>query len=132
LIYDACGVEWLLSTYQGGKPRAFLDASQKAAVAQAKQIFVIWEGASFHTGKLVQEFLQSLNQGLKKSQWRLHCLLFAPNAPDQNPVEDCWLKGKNFVRRNILQNATFAKTVQCFKNAFKELDFDFGKLKWYG
>lgn len=109
----------------------FLKWLREEVYPQAKQIFIIWDGASFHKGKLVQEFLQSVNQGLKKSQWKLHCLLFAPNAPDQNPVEDCWLKAKNFVRKNILQNDSFAKTVQCFKNAFNELEFDFGKLQWY-
>jgi transposase len=99
--------------------------------SHAKQIFIIWDGASFHTGKLVQEFLHSVNQGLKKRKWKLNCILFAPNAPDQNPVEDCWLKAKNFVRENILQNDSFSKTVQCFKNGFNELSFDFGKLQWY-
>jgi len=97
----------------------------------AKRIFIIWDGASFHTGQLVKDFLLSVNQGLKKSQWKLHCLLFAPNAPDQNPVEDCWLKAKNFVRKHIRDNLTFAQTVHCFKNAFNELDFNFNKLQWY-
>ena len=97
----------------------------------AKRIFIIWDGASFHTGYLVREFLNSVNAGLKKSNWKIHCLLFAPNAPDQNPTEDCWLKAKNHLRKHILENQTFAQTVQCFKNAFNELDFDFNKLRWY-
>ena len=97
----------------------------------AKRIIIVWDGASFHTGHLVRAFLDSVNQGLKRSKWKIHCLLFAPNAPDQNPVEDCWLKAKNHVRKHILQNQSFAQIVQCFKNAFQDLQFDFNKLKWY-
>lgn len=97
----------------------------------AKQLILIWDGASFHTGKGVQEFLQSINEGLEESKWKIHCLLFAPNAPDQNPVEDCWLKAKNYVRKHILENITFKDTVNCFDRAFNELTFDFGKLNWY-
>lgn len=109
----------------------FLKWLMEERYPNAKRIFIIWDGASFHKGHLVREFLDSVNQGLKKNKWKIHCLLFAPNAPDQNPVEDCWLKAKNFIRKNILQNDSFAKVVQCFKNAFNELDFDFAKLSWY-
>lgn len=97
----------------------------------AKRIFIIWDGASFHTGHLVRDFLNTVNQGLKKSKWKIHCLLFASNAPDQNPVEDCWLKAKNYIRKHILENQTFPQIVQSFKNAFNELSFDFKKLQWY-
>ena len=97
----------------------------------AKRIFIIWDGATFHTGHLVKDFLNTVNQGLKHSTWRIHCLLFASNAPDQNPIEDCWLKAKNYIRTRILKNLTFAQTVQSFRNAFNELDFDFNKLNWY-
>ena len=98
---------------------------------KAKRIIFIWDGASFHTGHAVRDFLCTVNEGLKESKWKVSCLLFAPNAPDQNPVEDCWLKAKNYVRNRILENRTFANIVQCFKDAFNDLDFDFNKLRWY-
>ena len=97
----------------------------------AKRIIIVWDGASFHKGELVKQFLQKVNAGLKESKWKLHCLLFAPNAPEQNPVEDCWLQAKNFVRRHILETPTFKDVVKCFNRAFNELEFDFGKLGWY-
>jgi transposase len=97
----------------------------------AKRIIIVWDGASFHTGELVRQFLQKVNGGLKESKWKLHCLLFAPNAPEQNPVEDCWLQAKNYVRRHILETTTFKDVVKCFNRAFNELNFDFGKLGWY-
>jgi DDE superfamily endonuclease len=98
---------------------------------QANTIYIIWDGASFHTGQVVSALLDSVNQGLKKSKWKIHCLLLAPNAPDQNPVEDCWLKAKNYVRKHIHENLNFSQVIQCFKKAFNELDFDFNKLQWY-
>jgi transposase len=110
---------------------AFLRWLSEEVYPYAKRIFIIWDGASFHTGQVVKDFLDSVNRGLEKSEWKIYCLLFAPNAPDQNPTEDCWLKAKSHIRKNILQNQTFAQTVQCFKNAFNELDFDFYKLQWY-
>jgi transposase len=109
----------------------FLRWLKEEIYPQAKRIFVIWDGASFHTGQLVKDFLNSVNQGLKKSNWKIHCLLLAPNAPDQNPTEDCRLKAKNHLRKHIHENLSFAQTVQCFKNAFNELDFDFNKLQGY-
>ena len=97
----------------------------------AKQIITIWDGATFHTGNLVKEFLDSVNKGLEESEWKIRCLLFAPNAPDQNPVEDCWLKAKNYIRQHILDNKSFKDVSQCFKMSFDILSFDFGKLNWY-
>ena len=109
----------------------FLKWLMEEKYPRAKQIIVIWDGATFHTGQLVRDFLQTVNQGLKESKWKIYCLLFAPNAPDQNPTEDCWLKAKNNVRKHVLQNLTFSQTVECFKQSFNELNFDFAKLKWY-
>lgn len=102
-----------------------------AQYKDAKQIILIWDGASYHTGCLIKEFLKSINDGLVMTNWKLKCLLFAPNAPDQNPTEDCWLKAKNYVRKHFSENANFQQTVCCFKRAFNELTFNFGKLNWY-
>lgn len=98
---------------------------------QARQLILIWDGASFHKGALIQEFLLSVNQGLEMKDWKIHCLLFAPNAPEQNPVEDCWLKAKNYMRENIFKNLTFNDAIKSFKESFDNLTFDFGKLSWY-
>ena len=96
-----------------------------------KQLIIIWDGASFHKGSLVQQFLEAVNQGLEVKDWKIHCLLFAPNAPEQNPVEDCWLKAKNYMRENILKNLNFKDSIKSFIESFNKLTFDFGKLTWY-
>jgi len=48
-------------------------------------------------------YLSQANQGLEEKDWNVTCLPFAPNAPDQNPVEDVWLQGKNFLRRHFMK-----------------------------
>jgi hypothetical protein len=35
-----------------------------------------------------------VNQGLEEKDWKVTCLLLAPNAPEQNPVEDVAHIGK--------------------------------------
>jgi len=37
------------------------------------------------------EYLLSINAGEPPEEWQVTCMLFAPNAPEQNPVEDIWL-----------------------------------------
>ena len=59
------------------------------------------------------------------------CLLFAPNAPDQNPVEDVWLQGKNFLRRHFYENKTFKQVKSSFLNFLNKKIFNFEKAKWY-
>jgi len=39
------------------------------------------------------------NGDKKPENWSINCILFAPNAPQQNPVEDIWLQAKNFLRK---------------------------------
>jgi transposase len=63
-----------------------------------QRIAVIWDGAIYHKSEQVKEYLESINSGLEESQWQITCILFAPNAPEQNSVEDIWLQAKNFVR----------------------------------
>jgi putative transposase len=97
----------------------------------ARRIVLIWDGAPWHRHGEMKAFLESINGGLKKNDWTLHCLLFAPNAPEQNPVEDCWLKAKNYVRQHLLELKSFKQVCDFFIQAFKELSFDFNKINWY-
>ena len=91
---------------------------------QAKLLF-IWDGASYHQYADMQAYLQDVNQGLEKHEWKVTCELFAPNAPEQNPVEDIWLKGKNFLRKYFYKLTTFAKTKHAFLHFLQTTTFDF-------
>jgi len=96
----------------------------------AKLLF-IWDGARYHQYAEMQTYLQEVNQGLEKHDWKVTCELFTPNAPEQNPVEDIWLKGKNFLRKYFYKFTTFAKVKQAFLDFLQTTKFDFPKLKLY-
>lgn len=53
-----------------------------------QRIALIWDGAKYHKSDDLKEFLASVNDGCEPDHWSINCILFAPNAPEQNPVED--------------------------------------------
>jgi len=101
------------------------------ALQPDKKIIILWDKASDHGGKEVRAYLNQVNQGLAEKDWKVTCLLFAPNAPDQNPVEDVWLQGKNFLRRHFYENKTFNQVKWSFLNFLNRKVFNFGKCGWY-
>jgi transposase len=96
-----------------------------------KKLIIIWDRASYHGSEAVQAYLSQVNQGLEEKDWTVTFLLFAPNAPDQNPVEDVWLQGKNFLRRHFYENKTFNQVKWSFLNFLNRKVFNFGKSGWY-
>ena len=58
---------------------------------ESTRLVIIWDGASYHRSAVVQEFLTQMNGALSPEQWKITCIRLAPNAPEQNPVEDVWL-----------------------------------------
>jgi len=96
-----------------------------------KRIVIIWDGASYHKFGQMPEYLAKFNQGLTKDDWKITCLLFAPNAPEQNPVEDVWLKGKNFIRKHFHLCLSFKDVKKLFVDTLQHQTFDFSKLLLY-
>ena len=47
--------------------------------------------------KKIRDYLDSLNASLEKEEWIVTCERFAPNASQQNPVEDIWLQAKRLI-----------------------------------
>ena len=101
------------------------------ALNKGKKIIIIWDNASYHTSKKIRAYLEQVNQGLEEKDWKITCLFFAPNAPDQNPVEDAWLQGKNFLRRHFFENKTFNQVKRSFFNFLNKRIFSFEKPHWY-
>lgn len=66
---------------------------------RGKKLLLLWDGATYHRDTQCQEFLAEVNQGLEEQDWLVTCLRFAPNAPEQNPVEDIWLAGKKLFEK---------------------------------
>lgn len=104
--------------------------SLRTQKSEAKQFLFIWDGASYHTSSEMQKYLKSVNNGLEENDWAIRCIFFAPH--EHNPVEDIWLKGKNFLRQHFFENKTFSKVKECFFDFLNEQTFDFPKLSLYG
>ena len=96
-----------------------------------KPLVLLWDGASYHRGEELQKFLAQENAGLTEADWKVTCLRFAPNAPEQNPTEDVWLKGKTHLRKQFALNKTFAQVKRCFSTFLNTLRFTSTKLRWY-
>lgn len=96
-----------------------------------KRLLIIWDGASYHRCKKVKDYLDEVNRGLEEKYWKVTLIQFAPNSPDQNPVEDIWLKGKNYLRKHFYENRTFHQVKNCFYNFLDKKIFKFNKLHWY-
>ena len=91
----------------------------------------MWDGASSHCREAVQTYLTQVKQGVEEKDWTVTCLLCAPNAPDQNPVEAGWLQGKNFLRRHCYENKTFQQVKSSFLNFLNKKIFNVEKSKGY-
>lgn len=96
-----------------------------------KRIAVIWDGATYHKSSEVKQFLSILNDSYEANEWQFTCILFAPNAPEQNPVEDVWLQAKNFLRKFWHLCKSFSAVKWLFKFFTNHQKFDFPKLKQY-
>lgn len=95
------------------------------------RLWLVWDGASYHRYAQMRDYLTRLNAGLPEDEWPITCLRFAPNAPEQNPVEDIWLKGKSWLRRQFAYNKTFASVKKAFFEFLQDGIFPSEKHKWY-
>lgn len=106
-------VQWLQEQYPG------------------KKLLLLWDGATYHRDGAMKEFLAEVNVGLAEADWRITLMSFAPNAPQQNPVEDVWLAAKNHLRRHFWQNKTFAQVKQAFCSFLQDFSLQSVKFDWY-
>ena len=96
-----------------------------------KKLLLLWDGASYHRDTECKAFLAEVNQGLEEKDWKITCMNFAPNAPEQNPVEDIWLAGKNLLRKKFAENKTFAAVKESFVKFLKDFKLKSVKFDWY-
>ncbi len=97
-----------------------------------KRLAIFWDGASYHNSQEFKEYLKQVNGDLQEDEWLVHCTNFAPNAPEQNPVEDVWLQTKNFIRQFYHLCDSFKIVKGLFKFFADGQIFDFPKLSYYG
>ena len=99
---------------------------------KGKRLAIFWDGATYDDSKEFREYLSVVNEGLLEEEWLITCHKFAPNAPEQNPVEDIWLQIKNFIRQFYHLCKSF-KRVKWLSKFFADGQiFDFPKLSEYG
>ena len=96
------------------------------------RLLIIWDGASYHKYAETRDYLKTLNDGLEEKNWPVTCMLFAPNAPDQNFMEDIWLQGKSFLRKSFSSLKSFLDVRLAFQEYLETTEFDFEKLSVYG
>jgi len=96
-----------------------------------KKLLFLWDGASYHRASCLKEFLAQVNQGLDEENWRLTLCRFAPNAPEQNPIEEVWLAGKNHLRKCFAQNKNFAQVKRAFCSFLQDFSLQSAKFDWY-
>ena len=103
-----------------------------------KKIVLIWDEASYHrfivgapTIGEFQEYLGEVNRSSLPESLEITCILFAPNAPQQNPVEDVWLQAKNFLRKYWYLCKSFCTAKKLFELFYDSSKFDFPKIHQY-
>lgn len=90
-----------------------------------KRVAIIWDGASYHTSNAIREYLTELNEGLPHEEWVVELIQFAAYAPEQNPVESIWLKGKTFLREKATVISVFADVKRLFLEHLNGKNFAF-------
>jgi transposase len=96
------------------------------------RIALIWDGATYHRSQEFKDYLESVNQGLDESEWKITCIRFAAHDPKQNPMEDIWLQGKRFIREHYHLCTSFNVAKFLFEFVTHRQSFDFPKLYTYG
>lgn len=96
------------------------------------QIVIIWDGAKYHHSQEFRQYLESINGQKPEEEWLVRCIQFAPNAPEQNPIEDIWLQAKTMIRKYWHLCSNFKVVKWLFKWAISQDIFCFPKLSMYG
>ncbi len=99
---------------------------------QGRPMVLLWDGASYHRSGLMKAYLSKLNGTRPESERHIHCLRFAANAPEQNPIEDMWLAAKTYIRTHWHLLNTFAKVKTYFTQYIECLTLHSEKFNWYG
>jgi transposase len=124
--------EFTVKEYEAGNSENTIDFIKHLQTKyQGKRIAVIWDGATYHKSAEFKDFLARENDNRSPDRWQINCIQLAPNAPEQNPVEDVWLQGKNCLRCFWYLLKCF-KAVKClFELCLDGQKFDFPKLQLY-
>ncbi len=97
-----------------------------------QKLLIFGDGVSYHHQRAMRDFLQALQADRAPHEWKIDGTRLAPYAPQENPVEDLWLKGKTFVRTHALWTTCFEQIKDLFVKGIRQSRyFHFPKLKQY-
>ena len=97
-----------------------------------QKLLIFGDGVSYHHQQAMRDFLQESQADLPPDEWKICGTRLAPYAPQENPVEDIWLKGKTFVRTHALWTTCFEQIKDLFVKGIRQNRyFHFPKLKQY-
>ncbi|EDX71110.1 hypothetical protein MC7420_4297 [Coleofasciculus chthonoplastes PCC 7420] len=125
--------EFIVKEYKSGNSENTIDFIEYLQRKRpGKKLSIFWDGATYHDSKQFREYLKTINQDLSEEDWLISCTKFAPNAPEQNPVEDIWLQVKTFIRQFYHLCSSFKIVKWLFKFFADGQIFDFPKIFQYG
>ena len=97
-----------------------------------QKLLIFWDGVSYHHQQAMRDFLQTMQADLPPDEWKICCMRLAPYTPQENPVEDIWLKGKTFVRTHAIWTTCFEQIKNLFVKGIRQKKyFQFPKLSQY-
>lgn len=129
---NLCEPEFILEKYPVGNGESTVDFVRKLLLSNSGcRLMLFWDGASYHKGQFMKQFLQEVNQGLERQNWKVTCHLFPPYAPEENPVEAVWLQFKNLLRRCYRFCQNFSIIKRLFEMFANYKLFNFPNLKKY-
>jgi transposase len=121
--FNVEGIAGIKLGYQGAKGK--LTVEQKAEIIEWLRNKGYW-----HLDELINH-LEDKYDVVYKLKQKITCILFAPNAPQQNPVEDIWLQAKNFLRKYWYLCKSFWAIKNLFELFYDCSKFDFSKIHQY-
>ncbi len=102
-----------------GRQREIIKATVKfLKLHPDKRICIIWDNATCHKGKLLRAELKA-GGALE----RVHLIAFPPYAPDCNPTEHVWKRGKDQISNT--QFETFGQTKEAFETTINSQIFPY-------
>jgi len=125
--------EFIVKEYSSGNTENTIDfLNYLQSQRPGKRLAIFWDGATYHNSQKFRDYLSAINQNLLEEEWLITCTKFAPNAPEQNPVEDIWLQVKSFIRQVYYLCSSFKIVKWLFKFFADGQIFDFPKIFQYG
>ena len=124
--------EFIVKEYSSGNTENTMDFLKYLQPQRSgKRLAIFWDGASYHNSQEFREDLSEINHDLSGEEWLIDCTKFAPNAPEQNPVEDIWLPTQKIIRKFYHLGKSFKVVKWLFKFFANGQIFDFPKLSNY-